>query len=296
MRLSDKDILKIIDFFNQLFNAFISLIRILIWSRPVRLPVLQRDECIILGNGPSLSQNLENNLDLLMNRLLICVNYFPKSPYFQQLKPQILIVCDPQFWKSTYPPDVVDERNRLYCRLAETVDWNLYFFVPMRAKKHNNSFSVFKSNKHIKIVYYNATPIEGFTFFKNLGFRKKLGMPRPRNVLIPTIHLAILLKIKKIVILGAEHSWINELYVDKNNNVLLRQKHFYKERVEAKPFLLFGKEARMPDLMKEFFYVFSAYFDLQRFSEYMGVEVINCAPVSYIDAFKKQDLKEALKS
>src|SRR5690606_11064881 len=100
----------------------------------------------------------------------------------------------------------------------------------------------------------------------------------------------------KIVILGAEHSWINELYVDKNNNVLLRQKHFYKERVEAKPFLLFGKEARMPDLMKEFFYVFSAYFDLQRFSEYMGVEVINCAPVSYIDAFKKQDLKEALKS
>jgi hypothetical protein len=268
----------------------------MIWSRPMKLPTLQKNECIILGNGPSLNQILENDMDLLKNRCLVCVNYFPRSSMFLKLKPEILVICDPIFWAIDMPTHLLDDRKQFFHLISEVVSWELLFFIPMRSKKNKSLINILKDNKHIKIYFYNTTPIEGFSFFKDYAFKHTAGMPRPRNVLIPSIHLAILLKFKKIVLLGADHNWFKELYVDENNAVLIKQKHFYDEKVMPMPFLLYGKDkAKMHEILKEFYHVFYSYFDLLRFSTLMKTEIINCTPVSFIDAFKKQGLRQALK-
>jgi hypothetical protein len=295
MILSDKNITRVVDFFGDIFSTLFTLVKIMVWSRPMKLPVQDAEECIILGNGPSLARNLDDDYEILSKKSLICVNYFPQSPYFQKLKPEFLVVCDPQFWENDRPAETLERREKMINHVVGLLEWDMFFFIPMRAKKNRPLIAKLRSNKHVRLYFYNTTPIEGFSSFKNTMFRNKLGMPRPRNVLIPSIHLAILLKFRKIILLGADHNWFEEFHVDENNNVLIRQKHFYDEKVEFRPFLLFGREkARMHEILKEFYRIFYAYFDLQDFAKLSNVEIVNCTPVSHIDAFKKQSLRRAV--
>ena len=51
----------------------------------------------------------------------------------------------------------------------------------------NEIINVLSTNPNLKPIYFNQTPIEGFDWFKHLMFKRKMGMPRPHNVLIPTV-------------------------------------------------------------------------------------------------------------
>ena len=55
-------------------------------------------------------------------------------------------------------------------------------------------------------------------------------MPRPRNVLIPSIMLAINSGYRRVYVAGADHSWLKTLSVDDENRVVSIQPHFYKEK------------------------------------------------------------------
>jgi hypothetical protein len=295
MILSDKNITKAVDFFSDLFGSIFTLVKVVAWSRPMRLPILDANECIILGNGPSLARNLEEDFDILSKKILMCVNFFPRSPYFLKLKPKILTICDPHFWENYRPSATIEERNEFFDLVVKLVDWKMMLFIPMRAKSNKPLIANLRTNKNIGLYFYNSTPITGFTAFKNFMFRYKLGMPRPRNVLIPSIHLAILLNFRKVLLLGAEHNWFEDLYVDENNSVMINIKHFYEKKTESRPFLLFGTEkARMYEILKQFYHVFYSYFDLKEFARVCNVEIVNCTPVSHIDAFKKQSLRKAV--
>ena len=60
-------------------------------------------------------------------------------------------------------------------------------------------------------------------------YRIGAGMPRPRNVLIPSIMTGISLGFKRIFITGADHGWTKTLSVNDRNEVISVQPHFYTE-------------------------------------------------------------------
>ena len=71
------------------------------------------------------------------------------------------------------------------------------------------------------------------------------GMPRPHNVLIPSIILSMRMGFKKIYLAGADHSWLKEIFVSEDNEVFLTQKHFYDEKkAEARTMDKLGKGSR----------------------------------------------------
>jgi hypothetical protein len=144
-------------------------------------------------------------------------------------------------------------------------------------------------NKNINIVYYNRTPIEGFTWFCHLFFKLGLGMPRPHNVILPSLFLTVNLGFKKIVLVGADHSWLLETYVDGNNNVLISQKHFYDEN-EVKPEGMINNKdgsRKLHEVLEKWMISFKSYFTLREYAESKGAQILNATPVSFIDAFER---------
>ncbi|NJL74615.1 MAG: hypothetical protein HC892_05805 [Saprospiraceae bacterium] len=117
-------------------------------------------------------------------------------------------------------------------------------------------------------------------------------MPRPHNVLIPSLMLAINIGFKEIFVVGADHSWLEELTVNENNEALLHQKHFYDEE-SSKPEYMYrqGKRPRkLHEILEKFMLSFRAYFDIREYSESKEVQIWNATPKSYIDAFERNTL------
>ena len=54
-------------------------------------------------------------------------------------------------------------------------------------------------NRNIRLCIYNTTPIEGVQGFCNWVFAKGWGVPRPHNVLIPSIAIGLRLPFKKFI-------------------------------------------------------------------------------------------------
>ena len=74
---------------------------------------------------------------------------------------------------------------------------------------------------------YLAAASHSMWLLKKLGrtllhffFSKGLAMPRPHNVLIPSIMNLAYLGYKELYIVGADHSWLSEITVNENNEAL----------------------------------------------------------------------------
>ena len=92
----------------------------------------------------------------------------------------------------------------------------MILIIPLIERKNTQWRSHLINNKMIQVHYMNTTPIEGF---ENISFQlisRQLGMPRPHNVLIPTILHAINLDFKKIYSFFIKQG--NLLHENKNLN------------------------------------------------------------------------------
>ena len=268
--------------FSRLGKTLKSLCKVVVSSRKTSLhPLVPAPVApiYILGNGPSLRKVLENDSDRLASSDCMAVNFFANSPEFKAIKPKYYILIDPHFFNSEADEAV----RRLWQNLAEA-DWDMTLILPSGQRP-------MQSCQHIKVMTVNAIGLEGFDWFTNFAYNRRLGMPRPRNVLIPAIMAAIWLGYRTLYILGADHSWTETLRVDDDNTLISVQPHFYAEpdsekgRVSA-----VYKDIKIHTILESFAVAFRAYHDIQRWAASHDVEIFNATPGSYIDAFPRKTL------
>ncbi len=275
--------------FGMLWQSLLSVVKIVLQSKLVtRLPghFSNPDELLILANGPSLKRTVEESADFVRGKTLLAVNFCVTSPMFEQLKPELYLIADPLFWI------VPEKREQLFRTMAEKTTWDMNFLVPARALKNKEWQPLLAGNPHIKLYIYNTTPIEGFQGFCNWIFSKGWGVPRPHNVLIPSIAMGIRLPFKKIYLAGADHSWLPEITVTDDNVVLMHQKHFYDQN-KSKAATVTQENlhsARLYTILYHMYVAFKSYFVLEDYARSRGKEVINVTPGSYIDAFKRMKI------
>ena len=275
--------------FGMLWQSLLSVVKIVLQSKLVtRLPghFSNPDELLILANGPSLKRTVEESADFVRGKTLLAVNFCVTSPMFEQLKPELYLIADPLFWI------VPEKREQLFRTMAEKTTWDMNFLVPARALKNKEWQPLLAGNPHIRLYSYNATPIEGFQGFCNWIFSKGWGVPRPHNVLIPSIAMGIRLPFKKIYLAGADHSWLPEITVTDDNVVLMHQKHFYDQN-KSKAATVTQENlhsARLYTILYHMYVAFKSYFVLEDYARSRGKEVINVTPGSYIDAFKRMKI------
>ena len=192
-----------------------SLVKIAAYSHKTNLKCpadASGNSIIVLGNGPSLAETIREHGAKLAGSTCMAVNFAANAPEFARLKPRYYIMADPHFFNRTDDANV----KKLYASL-EAIDWKMTLIVP-------NSFrataKAMVANPAINICYFNFNGLEGPHFFENFCYRHKLGMPRPRNVLIPALMCAIWLGYTDIKIAGADHSWLRSIWVNENNEVV----------------------------------------------------------------------------
>ncbi len=270
----------------KLWQTFLSVLKILLQSKlSTQLPTTfsNNEELLILANGPSLNKTVEQSPDFVRGKTLLAVNFCVVSPMYELIRPELYLIADPLFW-------IVPEKcEKLFGTMAEKTTWEMTLFVPAKALKHNDWKHKISKNGNIRLCIYNTTPIEGFSAFCNYVFKKGWGVPRPHNVLIPSIAIGLRLPFRHIYLVGADHSWLPEISVTDDNVVLMHQKHFYdtsksKADVVQQENL---QSARLYTILYHMYVAFKSYFVLKDFATYQGKEVINATPGSYIDAFRR---------
>ena len=221
------------------------------------------ERLIIMGNGPSLRQTMAENTDILKSSN---TNFY--------------VLADPHFFDCSGDEKV----KSLYENISEA-DWDMTLFIPFGANIKDFN------NPHITIERFNLVGIDGAQWLQNAAFNAKRAMPRPRNVLIASIMIAIFKGFKEIYIVGADHSWMKTISVNEHNEVVSIQPHFYKD--DKKEIARVNNEYTsypLHQIIHSFYVAFKAYHQIKRYADYKGIKIYNSTPESFIDAFDRKPL------
>lgn len=265
-------------------SSVASLIKVALLSKGAspRQSQPEGSSIVIMGNGPSLRTTIDNELSWLESHELMAVNFFANTPDFTRLRPKYYILADGLFFAATAHPNVAKLWENL-----RNVSWKMTLFVPSRSLHFVKALVLGCDN--ITISTFNLTPVEGYRFLTRTIYNAGLGMPRPRNVMIPAIMSAIREGFKKIYLCGADHTWTQTLSVDDENFVVSIQPHFYEDNDKEKDRIREAyKGLRLHDVLGSMTTAFRSYWHVRQYADSIGVEIINATPGSMIDAFPRK--------
>ena len=278
---------RLTEFISALWQSLLSVAKVVLQSRRCAGMPKASGEIVILGNGPSLTGTIAESADFLARRPLLAVNFAACTKEFLSLRPSYYVLADPHFFQALDQPNV----QRLWQVLATEVDWPLTLLLPTRFSKAVKGIEGLKDSASVAVAYYNTTPVEGFKWLENAIYKAGLGMPRPRNVLIPSIMLALAMGFTTVYLAGADHSWTRTLSVDDNNRVVSVQPHFYKDdERERQRGITNQMNYPLHHMMWNFYVAFKSYFTIERYARHIGARVYNITPGSFIDAFERKKI------
>ena len=292
MNAYQRTIKKLAGLISRLFMTLISLMRIYMLSgfrsKLKHINIESKDECYVLGNGPSLKKDINNKLGLLEGKNLMVVNNFASYDLYEKLRPNIYVLTDPGYWREN---SVRYEANlSIFDKIIEKTKWKLYIIIPYEGYKKGLIRNKFREKKLIEVVYYNTQVFEGFDFIRHYLYKRNLSMPTAKNVLLAAVYLSLNLGMKRTNLLGADHSWLNEITVGKDNQVYLIDKHFYDEAVGKKPWQkISGDRYMLHEILKDLSDVFRGYHELRIYGETLNADIVNLTNDSFIDAFERAD-------
>ena len=276
---------SIADFMSRLGSSVKSLVKIALYSRrcTIRKDAHEKERIIILGNGPSLAGAIEHDLSKLQSSPSLAVNFAANAEEFQMLAPRYYVLADPHFFNGVDDPNVKRLHENINCK----VNWKMTLFVPSNFK----NATAWLNNRNVDVEYFNPVGTEGFKWLTDMAYRTGRGMPRPRNVMIPAIMIAILLGYKEIYLAGADHSWMKTISVDEQNRVISVQPHFYKDNeAERERVTTTYMNYRLHDIVNSFYVAFKAYHEIAAYATTHGIHIYNSTPESFIDAFERRPL------
>ena len=276
-----------LDFFSRLAQTVLSLVKMLIlWRKPANYPAVAHPTCVVLGNGPSLTQDLEKYRNELQRHDLLCVNGFALSEAYAQLRPRYYLMLDPAFWEAETPAI-----HRILDAMVERTSWKLHLYVPHAARNARN-LNRLHSNTNIHVHFFNYIVYNGFRSLGHRLFHMGWVSPQCQNVLVSAIFHAINSGHQRIILLGADHSWHENILVKEDNIVYTKEVHFY-DNMEHCTYVPFHtnigeKTTRtMGELFHTWSKVYNGYFNLKHYAATRKCEIYNASVKSYIDAFPR---------
>lgn len=275
-------------FAEEWVSVVISLLRILLLAKKgTHVPELKNKnrEIIIFGNGPSFKDLIDNHPDFWMEKERLMVNYSVCSDYFDIVKPEHYLIADPGFWLNK------DKEERVFGNLRDKTTWPLNLYMPNVSFKSKNWQKMIENNKNIRVFVHNTVPVEGPSFFTRWAYSKGYGVPRPHNVLIPSLMISLRMNFKKIYLSGAEHSWIRDLGISDDNRVIMNFSHFYDHGKPDKKEMAQYAAVPLFQVLYHQYIIFKSYINIEEYAKQRQQKIINITPGSYIDAFDREKIE-----
>lgn len=250
----------------------------------------------ILSNGPSLAKHLEQNMEFFAHKKIMCVNQMVNTEYYEKLKPQYYIIADSRYWhpaksRSDFPDIEKDQKkwNSITPALVEKTDWPMYLFLPELAKENKKLCRRLSENKYIRIIFMNCRAgFRGFNCAKLWLWEHNWCMPVLMNVLNAAVYAGILMKFSKIYLLGADHTFFHNIFIDSHNRLKCEIQHVYSED-NANKFMTdyLGNGYTMGQYLEENMVLWKNYYDLEALARKNHIYIYNATENSLIDAFRR---------
>jgi hypothetical protein len=240
------------------------------------------ENCVILCNGPSLNQSINDEYNFIANHTKIVVNFSPCSSLFWDLKPEFLVLVDPSFWVDNISHQLKEKINELNKNLIR-VDWSLKIIMPNFAKDKNHILSSVKKD-NIEIIYINSAQSNKVDLQDRLiDYKVNKSSPLFQSVSVAALYFAINIGFKKIYLFGYDHDWIKNMKINEKNQIVFRDNHYYDNSEKE-------SEVINSTLLEEYkaqYQLHLSYQELSKYEKEMGVKVFNCTKNSMLDSFER---------
>lgn len=249
----------------------------------------QNLKAIIIGNGPSLKQDIEKIIDGAIGADIYCVNYMVLDKVFLRLKPRYYVLADPVFWRNDVSANVAEDNTRLINRLLD-VDWKMDIFCPKEGAQVISP--LLAKNKNLDVYSLPNISINfKFDKFTLWAFKYDIGSPIFINVLVMALWLAIKNKKKLIDIYGADFSTFRNIIIDqRTNDLYANPSHFYQNtKGQADPGNKYvnTKSKKMHTRMYQNWLAFQQMHLLSLHAKNLGIKITNRSSESYLDCFDR---------
>ncbi len=248
----------------------------------------------ILGNGPSLTTELpqliaseySNQVDVM------AVNFFSLSDEFTIVKPKYYVISDPMFFRKAGHSERIE---KFYESLRDKVDWPMTLYVQYYNPERFDYAEAIGHNPNIRIVKFHTTLYRGFRSIEFWCYRRGLGSGNFGTVIQNGEFIGILLGYKTIELYGVDHTLLDGLMVDEQNQLCRRQSHYYdKEPTVPKPIYFNATNPPRPYSMHTYLAetaeLFRGHEVLRDFAAEQGVRIINRTHGSMIDAYEREPM------
>jgi hypothetical protein len=243
--------------------------------------IKNKNKVIVLGNGPSLKNDLEKINEIKDDYDFVCVNNFCSSPYYKSFKPSIYVFLDRYFFSEKTIIKWIKQREETFKIINNETTWKMQILLPANA-----DISILKKqikNKNIEIIKHMTIESNKTSLF-NSGY---FG-PSQVNVLIYAVYFSIWAKYNSIEIYGADMDFYKNIEVDQRTNLKGRTtKHFNKKNDPIDPKNDF--QFTMSEHMKLFSYAFKAHELLEDYANKKNFLILNKSSFSMIDAYKREN-------
>lgn len=251
------------------------------------------EKLVIIGNGPSLNKTVELYGEQLKNSDCIMVNFSARTPFYEQIKPKYYIIADPGFITED---SVRQSINGLVSDLCCKTTWPMYLILPDSLKSWDGCAKLAESN-NINLLFYNNRSVEVPSSKLFEAWDENSIAPPAQTVLNAAIWLSIYFGYKETYIVGADTSFIKDIYVGQKDNVLYTiDSHFYDNQTVCPDEIEPEKGGRkfgmnMEQILDAVHIMFQSYYQLQKYAEWKGVKIFNASEYSMIDCFERKKLK-----
>ena len=196
-----------------------------------------RKRVFVLGNGPSLKDDVIPHIKQLKNEDVMMVNQAITHSLALEIKPRYYVLMDPAYWGFYTDEEDTEDKLITACvqeldRSLKEVDWDMTILAPYNFYKKRTSKGIALSNPHIHIATFNA--VELYTFFRlqNWLYKRNFAIPSGINVLIASLSCAVTMGYEHIYLLGADSNWHTQLGVDSDNRTYSLDTHYYHDDVQ----------------------------------------------------------------
>lgn len=267
-------------------------------KQSVAHPLLQLDErgdkLIIIGNGPSLNKSLELYGETIQHTDCLMVNHSAGTVVYDYIHPKYYLLVDPA-WIN---PDKSIHREAIRKTIEAIINkttWPMKIIMP-KCAKGCYAIERFKENSNIEMLFYEDGWMTPKEMSKYEAWDKNYISPPAQTVLNTAVWLSIYWGYKETYIVGADTSFLADLRVDQETNILYTEDtHFYSNKDVYKDSYDSIKNRRPigTKLHEELFSIGTAlkdYWDMKEYADWKGVKVYNASEYSWIDAFERKKL------
>lgn len=253
----------------------------------------EKNRMVVIGNGPSLNKTVELYEKQLHEADCVMVNFSASTPLFEQICPRYYMMADPGFLHSEEDREAM---NALLKALKEKTAWPMTIILPdfLRAWKES---AILQENEYITILYYNnsSQKINDDKLFQALD-ENRVGPPA-QTVLNAAVWLSIYWGYQETYIVGADMSYLKDVYVGQKDNVVYTiDRHFYNNN-EVCPEKIEPEKGghklgmTMEQLFDAVHIMFQSYRQLRGYAEWKGLKLYNASEYSMIDCLERKKLK-----